>query len=153
MQSRSAYWLPTGLLLAVWLVLSAPRIAAWRVSCDSVISEVDKEARTTKKAHVDISKVATHLGTSVAWTERCMRAYGRRAKRPGTESSEGREEELESFEEDEPEETAAEDTEEEGAPDPRLHPERQRMLKVHPPPTPKEGLESSEGYREGYETR
>ncbi len=151
MQSRNAYWLPTGLLLAVWLAVSAPRIEAWRVSCSSVMSEVHKEARAAKATHVDISKVATRLHTSVAWAEHCMRAYGLRTKRPGIESAEGREQELESFEEDEPEEAAAEDIEEEGATNPKLHPERQRLLKIHPPPTPEVGTESSEGFREGYE--
>ena len=149
----NAYWLPAGLLLAAWLVLSVPRIEAWRVPCDSVMSEVHRETRTAKEAHVDISKVAARLKTSIAWTEHCMRAYGLRTQRPGVESAEGREEELESFEEDEPEETAAEDTEEEGAANPKLHPQRQRLLKIHPPPTPRPGMESNEGFREGFESR
>jgi hypothetical protein len=153
MPSRNAYWLPAGLLLAACLVLSAPRIEAWRVSCESVMSAVHKAARTANETHVDISKLAAHLNTSVAWAEHCMRAYGLRTKRPGIESAEGREQELESFEEDEPEEAAPEDTEEEGAPNPKLLPERQRLLKIHPPPTPREGMESNEGFREGYETR
>jgi len=153
MHCRKAYWLPAGLFVAAWLALSAPRIEAWRVSCDSVMSEVHKETRATKATHVDISKVATRLNTSVAWTEHCMRAYGLRTKRPGVESPEGREQEIESFEEDEPEEAAAEDTEEEGASNPKQHPERQRQLKIHPAPTPRPGMESYEGFREGWETR
>jgi hypothetical protein len=153
MQPRHAYWLPAGLLLAAWLALSAPPLAAWRVSCDAVMSEVHKETRTAEETHVDISKVAVRLHTSVAWTENCMRAYGMRTKRPGVESAEGREQEFESFEEDEPEEAGPEDTEEEGAPNPKVHPERQRLLKVHPPPTPRPGTESIEGFREGFETR
>lgn len=168
MQPRNAYWLPAALLLAQWLVLSgpsteaqraptpvmsAPHSLAWRVPCDSVMSEVHKAVRTAKETHVDISRVAVHLNTSIAWAEHCMRAYGLRTKRPGVESSEGREEEMESFEEDEPEEAAPEDTEEEGAPNPKIHPERQKLLRAHPPPTPREGTESNEGYREGYENR
>jgi hypothetical protein len=147
MRLRRGYWLPAGLLLATWLVLSAPPTEGARVSCDSVISEVHKETRSFKQANVDISKVARSLGTTVAWTEHCMRAYGRRPKRPGLESAESREAELESFEDEEPEEVLPEDTEEEGAPDLKLHPDRQRLLKIHPPPTPIEGMESEEGYR------
>lgn len=146
MRPRSWYWLPAGLLLAVWLAISAPRIEARRVSCDAVISEVHRETATISQPNVDISKVARRLGTTVAWTEHCMRTYGRRPKRPGHESAESREAELESFEDDEPEEPQPEDTEEAGAPDLRIHPQRPRVLKIHPPPTPEEGQESNEGY-------
>ena len=146
MQSRNGYWLPAGLLLAIWLVTSVPTTHAGRVSCDAVISEVHRETRTFRQANVDISKVARKLGTTIAWTEHCMRIYGRRPKRPGLESAESREAELESFEDEEPEETMPEDTEEEGAPDLKVHPERSRVLKAQPPPTPREGRESEEGY-------
>ena len=117
MQSQRGYWLPAGFLLAVWLVITPLKTEAGRVACDAVISEVHRETRTIKQPNVDISKVARKLGTTIAWTEHCMRVYGRRPKRPGLESAESREAELESFEDEEPEETMAEDTEEEGAPD------------------------------------
>jgi hypothetical protein len=146
MQSQRGHWLPAAFLLAAWLVISPPETEAGRVPCDAVISEAHKETRTIKQANIDISKVAKNLGTTIAWTEHCMRVYGRRPKRPGLESAESREAELESFEDEEPEETMPEDTEEEGAPDLRLHPERQRLLKIHPPPTPREGMEGEEGY-------
>lgn len=151
MRSRNGYWLPAAFLLATWLVLTAPKSEAGRVACDAVISEVHKETGTIKQAHVDLSKVAKALGTSIAWTEQCMRAYGRRPKRPGLESSESREAEIEAFEEDEPEEAMPEDKEEEGAPDLKLHAERQRLLRINPPPTPEPGEESNEGYREGFQ--
>ena len=147
MRSRDGYWLPAAFLLAAWLVCTAPKTEAGRVGCDAVISEVHKETRTLKQTHVDISKVAKHLGTSVVWTEHCMRAYGKRPKRPGIESSESRESELEALEEDEPEEVMPEDKEEEGAPDLKAHQERQRLLKINPPPTPEPGEESNEGYQ------
>jgi hypothetical protein len=134
------------LLLAVWLFTSVPRTEAGRIGCDAVISEVHKETRSGRSANVDVSKVARALGTTITWAEHCMRVYGRRPKRPGLESAESREAELESFEDEEPEETMPEDTEEEGAPDLKMHPERPRLLKIHPPPTPREGLESEEGY-------
>ena len=136
-------------MLVVWLVTSAPRTEAGRVSCDSVVSEVHKETRTGVP-NVDISKVARALGTTIAWTEHCMRTYGLRPKRPGRESAESREAELESFEDDEPEEVMPEDAEEEGAPDLKEHPERARILKIKPPPTPKEADEIREGFGEGY---
>jgi hypothetical protein len=115
-----------------------------RVPCDAVISELHKNTRATKP--VNVSTVANTLGTTVAWAEHCMIAYGRRPPRQGVESSESKEAEIESYEEDEPEESMPEDTEEEGAPDLKLHPERQKLLKVHPPPTPREGREAEEGY-------
>ncbi len=150
MPSRNGDWLPAGFLFAIWLATSVPTTEAGRVPCDAVISEVHKETRTVKQANVDISKVARSLGTTVAWTEHCMRAYGRRPKRPGLESAESREAELESFEDEEPEEVMPEDTEEEGAPDLKIHPQRPRLLKIHPPPTPREGMESEEGFEAGY---
>lgn len=82
-----------------------------------------------------------------------MRTYGRRPKRPGHESAESRESELESFEEDEPEEPMAEDTEEPGAPDLKIHPQRPRLLKIHPPPTVRPGGEANEGFEQGFEQR
>jgi hypothetical protein len=153
MQSQRGYWLPAGFLLAAWLLITPFKTEAGRVGCDTVISEVHKETRTIKQANVDLSKVARNLGTTIAWTEHCMRVYGRRPKRPGLESAESREAELESFEDEEPEETMPEDTEEEGAPDLKIHPERQRLLKIHPVPTPRPGMEGEEGYREGYGDR
>jgi hypothetical protein len=150
MRFRSWYLLPAGLLLALWLAITAPTTEAIRVACATVVSEVHREISSTKEANVDISKVAKHLGTTVAWTEQCMRTYGLRPKRPGHESAESREAELESFEEDEPEETGPEDNEEPGAPDLKEHPDRQRLLKIHPPPTPPEGQEIRQGFDEGY---
>jgi hypothetical protein len=146
MRLRNGYWLPAGLLLAVWLLLSVPRTEAGRVSCESVISEVNRETRTTKAPNADLSKVARHLGTSVAWTEHCMWTYGRRPKRPGREAAESREVELENLEEDEPEERMPEDKEEAGAPDLKVRPDEETELKIHPPPTVKPGLEADEGY-------
>ena len=132
MQARSWYWLLFGPVLAVWIVLSARNVEARRVPCDAVIAEAHHERRSINQTSVDISKLSKTLGTTVAWTEHCMRAYGRRPKRPGLESAESREEELESFEEDEPEETFPEDADEEGVPDLKDQPEKQRILKIHP---------------------
>jgi len=117
-----------------------------RAPCDAVISEVNKERQSTREPNVNVSRIAKVLGTTVAWAEHCMTAYGRRPPRPGVESSESKEAEIESFEEDEPEEMMPEDTEEDGAPDLKEHPERPKLLRVHPPPTPVEGREAEEGY-------
>ncbi len=72
---------------------------------------------------MDISEVAKKLGTSVAWVEQCMRTYGRRPRRPGLESSEGRESKLEAMESYEPEESLEpEDRGEKGLPRTRSKP-------------------------------
>jgi hypothetical protein len=99
-----------------------------RLPCDQVISRVDHDADVQRGHAADVSRVAKELGTSVTWVERCMLAYGRRAKRPGVESAETTEQRLENFEEDEPEEVGPEDVEEERAPSRRKRAERQRRL-------------------------
>ncbi len=81
--------------------------------------------------------IAHKLGSSPAWVEHCMLAYGRRPKRPGREGEEAREERIEKWEEEEPEEAAAEDAE---APDHAPFERRQRVLRLRRTPTPS-GLE------------
>ena len=100
-----------------------------RLPCDQVISRVDHDADVQRGHAADMSVVAKELGTSVTWVERCMLAYGRRAKRPGVESAETTERRLENFEEDEPEEVGPEDVEEERAASRRKPPERSTTLK------------------------
>jgi hypothetical protein len=99
-----------------------------RVPCDEVISRVDHYAEVQPGNVADVSKVAKELGTNVTWVERCMLAYGRRAKRSRVESAETTAQRLESFEEDEPEEVGPEDVEEEGSSARRGPSERQRRL-------------------------
>ena len=108
-----------------------------RVGCDEVVSRVDREKRAGHGRAADMSSLAQRLGTTVFWVEHCMLTYGRRPKRPGVESAEIREERMESLEENEPEETAAEDVPEPGAAERPFHPARERRLKLQPPPTPK----------------
>jgi hypothetical protein len=107
-----------------------------RVPCEQVMSAVNRSTRVTKGAPADISEIAEKLGTSVPWVERCMLTYGRRPKRPGHETAESLEARLEHLEEDEPEETAREDTEEAGAVDIEELPEKQRIERIDPRPTP-----------------
>jgi hypothetical protein len=107
-----------------------------RVPCDQVISRIHREVRVEHGRPADLSLVAKRMGTSVAWLERCLLSYGRRAKRPGLESAEAREERLEEFEEEEPEETFPEDVEEPGARPLPEHPERERRPRLGLPPTP-----------------
>lgn len=123
-------------LLAVWLASSAPRAEAGRVACDVVISAVHRQVGILRGRSADLSLVAKRLGTTVPWIEHCMRAYGRRPKRPGLESAEAREEQLESFEDEEPEEAFHEDVEEPGARERVVHPQKERVLRAKPPPTP-----------------
>jgi hypothetical protein len=106
------------------------------VPCPEVMSEVTRQTSKLRGKSADMSEVAKKLGTSAAWVEHCMRTYGRRAHRPGLESQEGREQRLEALEEDEPEESAQEDVEEPGEHDIEEHPEKQRILKHRPTPTP-----------------
>jgi hypothetical protein len=107
-----------------------------RVPCEQVMSAVNRSTRRTKGAPADISEIAEKLGTSVPWVERCMLTYGRRPKRPGHETAEAVEARLERLEEDEPEETAREDAEEAGAVDIEDLPEKQRIERIDPRPTP-----------------
>jgi hypothetical protein len=114
-----------------------------------VIEEVTRASRMVRAAgqsHVDISRIARKLGTTIPWTEHCMRTYGRRPKRPGLEAAESREAEMEAFEGDEPEETFPEDLEEAGVPDLKERPEKSRRLKLQAPPTPSEGEEFLQGF-------
>jgi hypothetical protein len=83
-----------------------------------------------------MSMLAKRMHTTVVWVERCMLASGRRPLRPGMESAETREEGLEAFEDAEPEEIAPEDIQEPGARGYKEHPEKERLSRVKPPPTP-----------------
>jgi hypothetical protein len=107
-----------------------------RIPCDQVMSRINREIGAEHGRAADLSLVAKRMGTSVAWVERCLTSYGRRAKRPGLESAEGREERLEKFEEDEPEETFPEDVVEPGARPLHEHPEHERQPRLRIPPTP-----------------
>jgi hypothetical protein len=108
-----------------------------RIPCDQVISRVDHDPNVKRGRAVDMLLVSRELGTSVTWVGRCMRAYGRRVKRPGVESAEATEQRLESYEEDEPREVQPEDIEEEGGELPEPPPEEQSRQKNAPLPTPK----------------
>jgi hypothetical protein len=107
-----------------------------RIPCERVMSAVNRSTRRTMGAPADISEIAEKLGTSVPWVERCMLTYGRRPKRPGHETAEAVEARLERLEEDEPEETAREDAEEAGAVEIEELPEKQRIERIDPRPTP-----------------
>ena len=108
--------------------VESSRVARGRVPCDQVTSRLDRDTNARNGRTPDMSVVAEELGTSVVWVERCMLAYGRRPKRPGTESDEARQHLLESWEADEPEESGPEDIEEAGAPYRREQPERPTTL-------------------------
>jgi hypothetical protein len=101
-----------------------------RVPCDRVISQIDREGHG-----VDESLIARSLGTSVAWVERCMLAYGRRPRGQGGESAESKENLMESWEQNEPEERGAEEIEEPGALSERGL--GQKQLRKPIPPTPR----------------
>jgi hypothetical protein len=104
--------------------LEGIRAAQRRVPCDQVTSRLDRDINVREGQTVDMSVLAKKLGTSVVWVERCMLAYGRRARRPGAESSESKEQLLESLEQGEPEERGPEDIREAGASSRREKPEQ-----------------------------
>jgi hypothetical protein len=118
------------------VITEAPPPSMQRISCERVISKIDQQVRRTNGQPADMSQVARQLGTHVIWVEHCMLAYGRRPKRPGYESAEARDERLEALEADEPEESGPEDVEEPGARERPEHPEKERVLRIKPPPTP-----------------
>jgi hypothetical protein len=118
-----------------------------RVPCTAVMSKVHRQTRLSRGRGADISAIAKQLGTNVPWVERCMLSFGARAQRPGHETAEAREERLESFEEDEFEESGSEDTSEPGAREREEHLEKEREARIRARPTP----ELSEEYKQGYE--
>jgi hypothetical protein len=94
---------------------------AWRVPCDQVISQLDRNTTSQRgkggadlKGGTDLTTLARQLNTTESWAEHCMRAYGRRPKRAGLEGAESREVQLEQWEGDEPEESAPEEMEDSG---------------------------------------
>lgn len=109
---------------------------AGQVACADVVSQVNKSIRVSGGESPEIARIAKDLGTTPAWVEHCMRVYGRRARRPGVESMEGRESRLEQYESDDPEETAPEDVEEPGdEPQPK---HREKPPKIEPTPRPRD---------------
>jgi hypothetical protein len=94
------------------------------------MSAVHREITRSKGHSADLTHVAKHFGTSIIWVERCMQAYGKRVDRPGTESSDGREQRLSNFEDEEATEKFPEDVEEPGGR------ERGPRLEVEKPPRP-----------------
>jgi hypothetical protein len=83
---------------------------------------------------VDLSSIAKRLRTRVVWVEHCLRTYGRRAYRPGSENAEGREDMLERMEEEEVDEAMGED--EEDVDLRQTTRDKQRILRLKKTPTP-----------------
>lgn len=114
----------------------ATRVGAGQVPCSEILKAINRHVSRAQGRPADLSDIADHLGTSVPWVEHCMRVYGRRSRRPGLESAEGRESLLEDYEENEPEESAREDIEEPGARDRPVRPQKPRYLQFKATPTP-----------------
>lgn len=112
---------------------ASPARAA-QIACADVISEVNRSIRLNGGTSPEISRLAKRLGSTPAWVEHCMRVYGRRARRPGLESTEGRESRLEQFESDEAEEIAPEDIEEPGEDLPPKRREKPPVIRPTPAP-------------------
>jgi len=113
-------------IVAAWLVLGADAVWSSQIECPKILSAISRPEDGVPGHAPDLSRVAKRLGTNVAWIEQCMRAYGRRSRRPGLESAEGREmklEALEVYEREEPREP-----EERGVVELRRIPDRQPKL-------------------------
>jgi hypothetical protein len=126
-------------LLAIGLTRALPQARAGQVACIDVIKRVNRHVSHERGISSDLSVVARDLGSTAPWVEHCMRVYGRRSRRPGLESAEGREERLEAFEDSEPEESGPEDAEEFGARERPEHPEQPRYRRFKLTPTPELG--------------
>jgi hypothetical protein len=124
------------LLAAALLIVAARQASAGRVPCVEIVRKATSYTSRTRGKIVDVSELAKQMGTSVAWVEHCLRAFGRRPKRPSLESHEGREAELEMLEDEEPEESFAEDQEEPGARERPPSTQRPRYLSIKPSPAP-----------------
>lgn len=125
---------PFALLVCV-IVLGSARVG-WggNVSCVEIVRRANAYTSRSRGRVVDISELARKMGTSVTWVEHCLKAFGRRPKRPSLESHESREAELEALEESEPEESFAEDREEPGARERPPATTRPRYLSIKPTP-------------------
>ncbi len=124
------------LLAGAWAV---PGARAGQVPCSEVMRASNAQVSKDHGRSADLSEISKRLGTSVAWVERCMQVYGRRPKRPGLESAEGREALMDAYEESEPEESGPEDVEEPGARDRPIHPVKPRYADYKFTPTPELG--------------
>jgi hypothetical protein len=114
----------------------ATRAQAGQVPCTEILKAINRHVSRGQGRPVDLSELAEDMGTSVPWVEHCMRVYGRRSRRPGLESAEGREGLLEDYEENEPEEWAREDIEEPGARERPVRPQKPRYMQFKATPTP-----------------
>jgi len=147
---------------------ATPRAARLRgpVPCEEIIAHVDHERASQKGGAVNLAVMARQLGTTEPWTARCLLAYGRRVPRSSEAVQD--EDQLEKFEEQEPEETAPEDVEEPGAHERdevrdensqdrrELHvdnplkpaPEKERALRDRPESPEEEGNGGYEGFKD-----
>jgi hypothetical protein len=84
-------------LATVFLVqFCAGFASAAEVPCTTIITTVNH--MVTRRQKPDISELAKKLDTQIVWVESCLKAYGRRYKRPGFESDGGRDAVHEAYE-------------------------------------------------------
>jgi hypothetical protein len=106
-----------------------------RRPCAEIVRRADRLRRRDPTRLVEVVDVGRELNQDFRWVERCMKLYGRRPLKQAPQHEETREEEEERWETGEAEEIGHEETRdarEEG----REIVEKQRILKVKPPPTP-----------------
>lgn len=84
------------ILVAVFTLQLSSQVRAEDVTCPTVMAEVNR--RITRHVPVDVSEMAKKLHTKIVWVEACLKAYGRRYRRPGVESDGGRDEVMEGYE-------------------------------------------------------
>ena len=104
---------------------ATPQAARMRgqVPCEQIISSLNRNTRpltgrastveTEKEREATVAMIAKRNGTTQLWVAQCMRAYGRRV--PMNLENVQNEDVVEQFEDQEPEESAAEDLSEPGA--------------------------------------
>jgi hypothetical protein len=93
-----------------------------QVPCEQIISNLDRNTRPVKgraantegqkQRAATVAMLAKRMGTTQLWVTQCMRAYGRRV--PAVLENVQNEDVVEEFEEQEPEESAADDLSEPG---------------------------------------
>lgn len=84
------------LALALLFVIEAQPARAAEVPCTKIVTTVNHQV--TRRIHPDLSELAKKLDTQVSWVEACLKAYGRRYRRPGIESDAGREAVMQGYE-------------------------------------------------------
>jgi hypothetical protein len=96
--------------IVAMLTIPEPRADAGQTDCATIISVVNSHVRSGAGKSLDMKAISKSVGVSRLWIEHCMQAYGRRLPRLAIEPlGHAKEDRLEEYEVDEPNDEAPED--------------------------------------------